>query len=474
MFSLHLRRQRPQRRSLIVFVLALLALAPSPAATQTKPKSAAAKTETRAVPPRCRTDNLQGYKDALLRHDQARQAFRTKFRTGYYAVPGVLNADLLKQPPAALIEKTVKALAAIADDRTVLLLYDMAAETSEPKLLCIWLIGPAGLMAAASAELPPPSIAFLAREILRVNIRTANRQPVLRKQERSTTPEPSGTTETPPIDELSNFLLPAQIRAKLVESNASRILILPVTDLGNVPWAALPLGGAMLADKAAPVVLADVDWIMHEPPPSEARPGGLVIGDPDLSGDKRWRFGPIPAARQEAEAVSLRWSASLYVGERAKRETVLSVLSRSPGGLVYFATHGIADPVNPMDGSFLALMDDHLYARDIKKLTLIDRPLIVMSACQTGLGKVFNAGVFGLARAWWQAGASQIVMSLWNVDDAATRDLMTDFIGQLGGAATLPREEALRRAMLNARERDPDPALWAGFALFGLPTPSRR
>ena len=129
-----------------------------------------------------------------------------------------------------------------------------------------------------------------------------------------------------------------------------------------------------------------------------------------------------------------------------------------------------------MDGSFLALKDGHLYARDIKKLVLLRRPLIVMSACQTGLGKVFNAGVFGLSRAWWQAGASQIVMSLWNVNDTATRDLMTDFIDQIAGnddsLATISREQALRQAMLNARERNPDPALWAGFALFGLPTPS--
>jgi CHAT domain len=54
----------------------------------------------------------------------------------------------------------------------------------------------------------------------------------------------------------------------------------------------------------------------------------------------------------------------------------------------------------------------------IKSLKLEHDPLVVMSACQTGLGKIFEGGTFGLTRAWHFAGASQIVMSLWNVDDS--------------------------------------------------------
>ena len=51
-----------------------------------------------------------------------------------------------------------------------------------------------------------------------------------------------------------------------------------------------------------------------------------------------------------------------------------------------------------------------------------------MSACQTGLGKVFDVGNTGLTRAWHSAGASNVVMSLWNVHDDATKLLMTKFI----------------------------------------------
>jgi CHAT domain-containing protein len=72
-------------------------------------------------------------------------------------------------------------------------------------------------------------------------------------------------------------------------------------------------------------------------------------------------------------------------------------------------------------------------------------------------------------------------MSLWNVDDAATHDLMVDFIERVvadqvrldSGGPELAHEEALRQAMLAARGRDADPALWASFALFGMPTKVR-
>lgn len=210
-----------------------------------------------------------------------------------------------------------------------------------------------------------------------------------------------------------------------------------------------------------------------------------MVGDPDLSTDRLMQFSPIPASRDEALAVALKWSPSthLLIGDGADRTEVMAALAgaRDDIGLVYFATHGISDGVNPMDGSFLALKGDHLYARDIKKLVMRSRPLVVMSACQTGLGKTFDAGVFGLARAWWQAGAPQVVMSLWNVDDAATHNLMVDFIERVvadrarpdGKGLELAHEEALRQAMLAARKRDADPAPWASFALFGMPTKVR-
>ena len=157
------------------------------------------------------------------------------------------------------------------------------------------------------------------------------------------------------------------------------------------------------------------------------------------------------------------------LGQEATKTHVLDRLKGNRNAsLIYFATHALSDAVNPMDGSFLALAGDHLYGHDIKGLLFPNNPLVVMSACQTGLGKVFEGGTFGLVRAWYHVGASQIVMSLWNIDDTATKDLMLEFMRRAEGG----RGHRIRPAGGDARHRQKyaDPALWASVALFGLPS----
>ena len=433
-------------------------------------------------------DDLQGFKDALLQHDRALQGFRTKFKTGYYAEAGALNQDLVKQTPVELVARTSKALEAIADTQAGMLMYAVTRRPVGGDHLCVWLMSTDGLLAAETSEaLPARSVAFLARLSLRVESRAAARRPVprnpsaVRAQAKAETVD---AAEAPSMQQLAASLLPGTIKQKLDEAKFSRLLILPAADIGTVPWPALPLGDGQIIDQSAVVVLADIDWIMKAQEQVNRREStAFVVGDPDLSGDRVLEFSPIPASRNEAVAVASKWSTSTapLIGERADRTAVMAALNGRTDqlGLVYFATHGISDDVNPMDGSFLALKGGHLYARDIKKMVLLGRPMVVMSACQTGLGKTFDAGVFGLARAWWQAGSPQVVMSLWNVDDAATNDLMTDFIGRVAVDRAAPgssrvhlaHEEALRQAMLASRKRNADPALWASFAVFGMPTP---
>jgi CHAT domain-containing protein len=94
-------------------------------------------------------------------------------------------------------------------------------------------------------------------------------------------------------------------------------------------------------------------------------------------------------------------------------------------------------------------------------------PIVIMSACQSGLGKAFEEGTFGLARGWRNAGSGQIIMSLWDVDDEATKLVMTDFMKRL--VAHARPEDALRQTMLKARDEwKLVPALWSGFAMFGV------
>ena len=101
------------------------------------------------------------------------------------------------------------------------------------------------------------------------------------------------------------------------------------------------------------------------------------------------------------------------------------------------------------DNNLLASEDGVLTAKEISMLDLRGVDLLVLSACQTGLGKITGDGVFGLQRGFKKAGANAILMSLWKVDDRATRFLMKSFYEYL--MEGMDKHEALRRAQTDLR-----------------------
>lgn len=110
--------------------------------------------------------------------------------------------------------------------------------------------------------------------------------------------------------------------------------------------------------------------------------------------------------------------------------------------------------------------DGILTAEEISTISLGDVDLVVLSACETGLGFVSDEGVFGLQRGFKLSGVNCIVMSLWKVDDDATKELMISFYeGIMSG---LSKVEALRVAQKKVRETPgfEDPEYWAAFILL--------
>ena len=109
--------------------------------------------------------------------------------------------------------------------------------------------------------------------------------------------------------------------------------------------------------------------------------------------------------------------------------------------------------------------DGVLTAYEISQLDLSNTKLAVLSACETARGKIFPVdGVFGLQRAFKQAGAGAILMSLWKVDDHATALFMEHFYKFL--LQSSDRHEALQLAQAEVKKQYPDPWYWAAWVML--------
>jgi hypothetical protein len=424
------------------------------------------------------TGDLEGFKATLIEHEKARIGFKNKIRHGVFSGGELSGGRIRDAAPNSLVEMITRHLSGLADaGEAVALIYDVGLWRRH-YALCTWLISSKGIEAALTvpiAEHSPfrsISAAATVRSGLDVEGRAAARAPQPRLGHVQEI-RPSERASDQLTDEAWSLLMPAPFASKLRRSSAKRLLILPAADIGFVPFAALPLDGGRLIDRLALVLLPDVEALLglasDVPAWREHELRSIIVGDPDLAQDRRWQFPPLPGARFEAmEVAALVGAQPLLGAEATKRHVLDALMAGGNANLIYFATHALSDAVNPMDGSFLALAGDHLYGRDIKSLMFSNNPIVVMSACQTGLGKVFAGGGFGLVRAWYHVGALQIIMSLWNIDDSATGDLMLRFMHRVKSGAMA--EFALRDAMLAARQTYADPALWASMALFGLPS----
>jgi tetratricopeptide (TPR) repeat protein len=263
-------------------------------------------------------------------------------------------------------------------------------------------------------------------------------------------------------------VLIGSIQDLLPSDPLNRVTFIPQGSLFLVPFQALQgPDGKYLIERHTILVAPSIQALsLLKPQAMNAR--SLVIGNPTPMANN---LPALPGAEAEAQNIAQLLQTQALIGPQATKAAVLGQISRS--GIIHFATHGLLDDRNSLQ-SALALVSDKkdgglLTAQEIFGLKL-QANLAVLSACNTGRGKITGDGVMGLSRSLLSAGVPSVVVSLWSVPDQPTQALMTAFYGNLqarSGQPALDKAQALRQAMLTVMKQHPDPSDWAGFMLIG-------
>ncbi|MBO6782237.1 MAG: CHAT domain-containing protein [Alphaproteobacteria bacterium] len=235
------------------------------------------------------------------------------------------------------------------------------------------------------------------------------------------------------------------------------LYVVPRGSLYFLPW-------GVLDGKSPVVVLPTGGWIARGASGGRGPLPAAVLGDPDLRGE----LPQLPGARREAVSVGKAYRVTSLIGADATE----SALRRSVKGgvdVLHLATHGTFNPYDPMESALFLADPDAERADRLTAAELFEKPLsaklVVLSACETGLGRLEAGDDFlGLARSFYLGGAVSVVNSLWPVEDAPTQLYMEAFHerarhGDYAGGWLLARDRL--------RDAGYPPSVYGAFVLGG-------
>ena len=305
------------------------------------------------------------------------------------------------------------------------------------------------------------------------------------------------------VHELGQRLYDALIKPARAEiDNAKRILICPDGALHKLSFAALEIGvppQSTTSGSTEPRYLIQlkplhviVSMGLYDELRRTDRLAGpedrrvlLALGDPAYRsstngrqqlvrecGTIRDELSPLPLTREQVETIKGLYGdrALIRLGSQASKTTLK--LESPNAGVIHIASHGFVENCDPLN-SFLALTPEEgpdeglLHAFEIIDGLRLHADLVVLSGCQTGSGEVSKTeGIIGLTRAFQYAGARSVLVSLWEITDNSSSQLMKEFYRQYKNGVS--KDEALQLAQLSLIKSEfSHPYFWAAFVLVG-------
>ena len=196
----------------------------------------------------------------------------------------------------------------------------------------------------------------------------------------------------------------------------------------------------------------------------------LAIGDPEPPGEE---YPRLPSARKELNAIGALFAdkdKAIYEGA-ASQPSVYRRSHPDRFSFIHFAAHATVNPAIPLDSALILSREESSYAltaREIARIPVNAR-MVTLSSCRSAGARVYSGeGLVGLAWAFLQAGARNVVAGLWDVDDESTGQLMSRMYRDV--TRGVAPDDALRAAQLNfihaARPAYRKPYYWGPFQLY--------
>jgi CHAT domain-containing protein len=265
------------------------------------------------------------------------------------------------------------------------------------------------------------------------------------------------------VKELAAGLYDRLIRPFTGLFDKSNVTVVAHGDLHYLPFCALYDGSAYLVDKVALRTLPSAASLQFLTTEGEKNGKLLILANPDLGNPTL----DLKGAEAEAEMIKIVYPDAVVLTRKDASETNLKKTGQLFTG-IHIAAHGEFNADAPLESRLLLAPDDqndgNLTAGELFE-TKLAADLVVLSACETALGKG-GAGdeVFGFTRALLYAGSRSLVSTLWPVADEETAMLMAQFYRNRMG---MTKAEALRRAQVTLKQSRPGPFYWAAFTLTG-------
>ena len=282
------------------------------------------------------------------------------------------------------------------------------------------------------------------------------------------------------MDRLSETVL-GPITASLLSGEVTELSIVPDGSLYSVPFAALNLTSgrspliAQLSLSYSPSLASR--QLLSDKNVGDGRSDieALVFANSGYQEKSENNFGVIPFSEIEADyiASALGAKVDVYKGSNANKDK-LSELLENEYKVIHLATHGLLNNEVPdLSGlSFPSVEGEtSLWLMPEISNTQIQAELVFLSACETAIGKsIPGEGLIGLSRAFLEAGAKNVIGTLWNVQDKVTSELVKDFYtAYLDPALSYERalQHAQRKILEHPANEWSDPYYWAAFQLIG-------